>query len=322
MPMIDLPLDQLYSYQGRNPKPADHAQFWDDALAEMRAVDPAIKLEPASFQVPGAECFDMYFTGVRGARLYAKYLRPKGALDPHPAILQFHGYSGNSGSWQDKLAYVAMGFSVFALDSRGQGGKSTDSGGMTGTTLRGHFIRGLEDQPQNLLMRHNFLDTAQLAKIVLEMPGIDPTRVAAMGGSQGGGLTVACAALEPRIACLAPRYPFLSDYKRVWEMDLDQAAYDELRYFFRMFDPQHKKADLYFERLGYIDIQHLAERIRGEVLWAIGLLDTVCPPSTQFAAYNKITAAKQLAIFPDFGHEGLPGFDDEAFMFFCQKLLG
>jgi len=47
----------------------------------------------------------------------------------------------------------------------------------------------------------------------------------------------------------------------------------------------------------------------------VGLMDTVCPPSTQFAAYNKITSKKTLSIFPDFGHEGLPGFNDQVYMF-------
>ncbi len=47
----------------------------------------------------------------------------------------------------------------------------------------------------------------------------------------------------------------------------------------------------------------------------IGLMDTVCPPSTQFAAYNKITAEKDLRVYPDFGHEGLPGSGDAIYEF-------
>jgi cephalosporin-C deacetylase len=50
-------------------------------------------------------------------------------------------------------------------------------------------------------------------------------------------------------------------------------------------------------------------------LWSIGLMDTICPPSSQFAAYNKITAPKSLSVYPDFGHEGLPGANDEIFQF-------
>jgi cephalosporin-C deacetylase len=48
---------------------------------------------------------------------------------------------------------------------------------------------------------------------------------------------------------------------------------------------------------------------------AVGLMDTMCPPSTQFAAYNKIKAQKNLAVYPDFGHEMLPGRDDAVFQF-------
>jgi cephalosporin-C deacetylase len=47
----------------------------------------------------------------------------------------------------------------------------------------------------------------------------------------------------------------------------------------------------------------------------MGLMDTICPPSSQFAAYNKITSQKALAIYPDFGHEGLPGLADKIYQF-------
>jgi cephalosporin-C deacetylase len=47
----------------------------------------------------------------------------------------------------------------------------------------------------------------------------------------------------------------------------------------------------------------------------VGLMDTVCPPSTQFAAYNKIQSPKSLSIYPDYGHENLPGHSDRIFQF-------
>ena len=49
-----------------------------------------------------------------------------------PAVLMFHGYSGSSGDWSDKLGYVALGYTVAALDRRGQGGLSEDSGHVQG----------------------------------------------------------------------------------------------------------------------------------------------------------------------------------------------
>jgi cephalosporin-C deacetylase len=136
-----------------------------------------------------------------------------------------------------------------------------------------------------------------------------------MGYSQGGALTVACSALEPRIKRAAPIYPFLCDYKRVWEMEQAKDAYLELQEYFRQSDPTHRFEDSVFEKLGYIDIQFLASRIQAEVLWGIGLMDTICPPSTQFAGYNKIISPKAMTIYPDFGHEPLPGLNDQVFQF-------
>lgn len=323
MPLtFDLPIEQLRTYQGKNPCPADFDSFWNKSLAAMRSIDPSVEFIAAEFQAPNVECFHLFFTGVEETRVHAKLLRPANVPTPHPAILLFHGYTGDSGDWFDKLGYAAAGFTVAALDCRGQAGLSEDAGKVSGNTLHGHIIRGLEDalrgSPEKLLFRQIFLDTAQLARIIMEMPEVEASRVAAMGGSQGGALTIACAALEPRIKRAAPLYPFLSDYMRVWEMDHAKDAYKELQEYFRHSDPMHKLEAIIFEALGYIDIQFLAPRVQAEVLWGISLMDTICPPSTQFAVYNKLTSPKKMAIYPDFGHEPLPGWHDQVFQFLME----
>jgi len=132
----------------------------------------------------------------------------------------------------------------------------------------------------------------------MDMPEVDGDRVGAIGGSQGGGLTIACAALEPRIKRAAPVFPFLSDSLRVWEMDLAENAYGELKKYFRNHDPLHEREAKIFTQLGYIDVQHLAPRIEAEVMMAIGLVDKICPPSTQYAAFNKIRSKKRAVLFP------------------------
>ena len=229
----------------------------------------------------------------------------------------FHGYTWHSGDWFQYQSWTNQGFCVAALDCRGQGGLSEDVGGVKGNTHHGHIIRGLDDAPDKLLFRSLYLDCAQSAGIVMNMPEVDAARVGATGGSQGGGLTLACAALEPRIKRAAAMFPFLCDYKRVWEMDLAKDAYSEMNTFFRFFDPLHQREDEIFTTLGYIDNQHLAPRIKAQVLMITGLMDTICPPSTQFAAYNKITSQKEVIIYPDFGHEGIPMSPDTIFDFMC-----
>jgi len=318
MPLIDKPLAELRTYPGLNPRPADFDAYWDAALRELDATDPQPELIPAKNIAPQhSAAFDLWFTGVDGARVYAQYVRPRKSAGRGPAVLQFHGYTGHSGDFASRLAWSGEGFCVAALDCRGQGGRSEDRGGVLSTTNRGHIVRGLDDpDPRKLYFRQVFLDTVQLARVVMGFPEVDAARVGAMGRSQGGALALACAALVPRLKRVAPVFPFLCDYQRVWEMDLAKDAYEELRIWFRHFDPLHRREGEIFTKLGYIDCQHLAPRIKAEVLMFTGLMDPVCPPSSQFAAYNKITAPKDMVIYPDYAHEPfLPGESDRTFDF-------
>lgn len=321
MPALDKPLSQLKEYKGISPKPADFDAYWARALADLDATDPAPELRPFT-DVPfrNLDAFELRFTGVGGSRVYAKYLRPKQRAKASPALLCFHGYAGSFFNWSDYAGYASEGFCVAAMDCRGQGGRSEDMASVRGNTLRGHIIRGLDDHPDKLYFRNVFLDTVQLARVVAAFDEVDADKLCCMGGSQGGALSIACAALESRIRRCVSYYPFLSDYRRTWEMDLYKNAYEELSLYFRMFDPLHKREEEIFERLGYIDVKNLAPRIQGHVFMALTLMDNICPPSTQFAVYNNIVSEKECRIYPDFRHEIPPGLPDETFRFLGQLL--
>ena len=317
MPQLDYPLDELKKYMGINPMPKDFDYYWDKAIAELDNTGIDYTLEPSEFTAPGVLCDYLYFTGVGGARVCCKYLRPEEIKDKIPGIAMFHGYSGDSGGWVSKLPYVYAGYAVLALDVRGQMGRSEDNLNVPGNTLRGHIIRGLScGDPDKLFFRNVYLDTAKTARILMNMEYVDEERVGATGGSQGGALTITCAALEPRVKMNASVFPFLSDYKRVWEMDLCKGAYDELSYYIRSLDPRHINIDKTFETLGYIDVSNLAPRIKGESYMLITLLDDICPPSTQFAIYNRIAGKKSCEIYPNHGHEGLPESDELIYNYF------
>ena len=55
--------------------------------------------------------------------------------------------------------------------------------------------------------------------------------------------------------------------------------------------------------LRHVDNALLATRIRAHTLVAVGLRDTITPPSTVFAAYNAIQRSKEIAVYPYSGHE-------------------
>ena len=317
MPLIDMPVEKLREYQGINPRPADLGEYWERGLKEVNSVDPQIRLERADVALKGFEAYRLFFKSTKNATIHAQYVRPR-TDENLPVILLFHGYGGNVGSYLDKVSWAGQGYAVLAMDCRGQRGLSEDVNPVKGTTQHNLIMRGFDDlDPDNMYFRNVFLDTVQLVRVAKNLVGIDAGRMYAHGGSQGGALTVACAALCPDdIKKAAPIFPFLSDYKRVWEMDLAINAYDDICDYLRFYAPYLGKQDHVWEKLGYIDIQHLAGRVKAEVLWLLGLMDNICPPSTQFAAYNKIKSKKEIIIYTNHGHEGLPDAGDLIATFF------
>ena len=315
MPLVYMPVEKLLEYKGSSPCPADIDEYWDKALDEMNAVEHNAEFIKKEFPSKAVDMYDLYYTATKGAKIHAKVAMPKNIEGKIPAVLMFHGLSGYSGEWNELIGYASQGYVVAYMDTRGQGGPSEDVGGTVGTTYTTPFMRGIDGDKHNLLMRDVFLDTALLAKIIMGLDYVDENRVGTFGGSQGGALCVACACLVPQIKKCAPMFPYLSDYKRVYLMDLNKGAYEGLSYYFKRFDPTHERADEVYEMLGYIDIQNLAKRMKAEVLMFTGLMDTTCPPSTQFAMYNKVTSTKNVIFYPEFGHEGLKGANDKIFEF-------
>ena len=94
MPCVDMPLEKLKEYQGRNPRPADFDEYWDEALAEMNAIDPKADFKPYDFPSRVADFFELTFTSTKGARIYAKFAKPKNLCGkaltgPKPPVRKF-----------------------------------------------------------------------------------------------------------------------------------------------------------------------------------------------------------------------------------------
>lgn len=298
--------EELLSYGGSSPLPEDFDIFWDKMLTKTKAMTLNISFEKAEYSYKNADAFHLYFDGLDGSRIHARYLRPKNAENA-PVIFLFHGYGGASPDWVSLLPYVCEGFCVAALDCRGQAGRSQDGGRYTGNTYHGQLIRGLADgTPENLVFAKIFTDTVQLVRVVEELPEIDKNRMFTKGVSQGGGLALALSALCPQIKKVAVCFPFLSDYKRAYQLCMPGSAYSELKDYFRSFDPRHEREDEIFNLLGYIDVQNLSKYIKADVLMFTGFEDSTCPTCTQFAVYNKIKSNKKVYFYPDLGHEYLP----------------
>ena len=194
-----------------------------------------------------------------------------------PLVLQFHGYPGASRSFAEQASFAGMGMALIAMDCPGQAGYSEDVGGFLGTTVSGHIIAGLDGPPERMYYVRLHQNIRILCRLVRELDGIDTSRVFVNGGSQGGGLGLACAALNPELIDRAAiLYPFLSDFKLVWDLGADEIAYEGLRYYARWFDADEHQQDRWFRQLGYIDSKNFAPMIHCPVLFGTGLDDVIC----------------------------------------------
>ena len=80
MPVFEMPLSACASTGAAARCPAILRPI-GAALGELEATGLDCTLEPAGFRAPGVKCFDLWFTGVCGARIHCKFLRPEKPAD-------------------------------------------------------------------------------------------------------------------------------------------------------------------------------------------------------------------------------------------------
>jgi cephalosporin-C deacetylase len=154
--------------------------------------------------------------------------------------------------------------------------------------------------PETYYYRRVFTDGVRAVEAARSHPAVDATRIAVTGGSQGGGISLAVAGLEPAVSVVMPDVPFLCHYRRAVEL-IDTNPYAEIAAFCRV---HRDKVDTVFRTLSYFDGVNFAARCRARALFSVGLMDDICPPSTVFAAYNHFAGPKEIRVWRYNHHEG------------------
>jgi cephalosporin-C deacetylase-like acetyl esterase len=165
------------------------------------------------------------------------------------------------------------------------------------------YLQHHVDDKELYIYRGAYMDCVRAVDFLYSRREVDTSRIVVEGGSQGGALSFATAALDPeRIDLCVPHVPFLSDFRDYFQI----AAWPggEFGEYFKAHPGIPE--DLIYKNLSYIDIKNLAPWIKAPVLMSVGLMDPTCPPHINFAAYNQLQVQKQYKVYPYAGHS-LPG---------------
>ena len=308
MALFDLPLDTLKTYRPDVPTPADFGAFWQGTLEEARAPALDARFERVDFGLRALETFDVTFRGYGGQPVKGWLLRPANADGERPCVVEFIGYGGGRGFPTDWLTYASAGYAHLVMDTRGQGsvwrrGDTPDLAPDGDNPQHPGFLTRGVRRPQTYYYRRVFTDAVRAVEAARSAPGVDASRVAVAGGSQGGGIALAVGGLVPDLAGVLADVPFLCHFRRAPEIT-NAAPYSELAGYLRV----HREAvEDVFGTLAYFDGANFAPRVRAPALFSVGLMDEVCPPSTVFAAYNRLPGEKDIRVYPYSGHEAGDG---------------
>ncbi len=303
MPQFDLPLAQLRDYRPEVREPADFDASWAATLAQARRDAAVLDARPVDNRLALVETWDVTLRGYGGHPVKAWFTRPSGDANL-PAVVEYLGYGRGRALPHERLTWAAAGYAHLLMDSRGQGGQY-GSGGDTpdpvgaGPAAPGFLTRGITD-PQQHYYRRLVTDAVRAVDAVRELPGADPERVAVAGNSQGSGLALAVAGLRSDVTAVLPSVPFLCHPERALEITDAHPWQEAVQYL----SVHRDAADAALHTLSYVDGVNFARRASAPALFSVGLRDTICPPSTVFAAFNRYDGPKEIAVYPYNGHEG------------------
>jgi cephalosporin-C deacetylase len=277
--------------------PADFDTFWSNAISEARKMnlDPRITLM-AERCTSDANVYHISFQNeAPGSRIYGILAVPK-KPGKYPAILRVPGagirpYGGDSKTAGMGFITLEIGIHGIPVNLDQQVYDNLMSG-----ALSSYWAVKMNDRNVHYYKRV-FLGCVRAVDFIFTLPEFNGSDIGVTGGSQGGALTLITAGLDKRIKFMAGLYPAMCDHTGY----LNKRA-GGWPHYFRETEPKPGEV----ETLEYFDVVNFARRITipGYLTW--GYNDITCPPTSMYAAYNVITAQKELHLYQETGHWTFP----------------
>lgn len=284
-------------------EPADFDRFWAAQRHDLAAIDPAYRLTPApALSPPEVEVSYLSFQNVgpgsRTTRIYGVLSVPRGA-GPFPAVLQVpgagvRGYKGTPELAAKGFITLQIGIHGIPVDLPDELYEQLNFGALEG------YNRFNLDNPATYYYRRVYLGVLRALDYLAQHPKWNGKHLVAQGGSQGGQLAIMASALDPRVSLTIASYPAYSDVTAYlhgraggWP-GLFRKNADGVR--------QDLPVEPKVATSAYYDTVNFARRLRAPVLYYAGYNDMVTPPTSTFAVYNVIPAARSLVVEPQQAH--------------------
>ncbi len=281
--------------------PSDFNAYWDNAKSELAEipVDAIMTLLPE-------RCTDkvnVYQVNLQnykgGARLYGILCVPK-KEGKYPALLQVPGagirpYSGDITNAEKGIITLQIGIHGIPVDLAPDVYYNLSAG-----ALNNYWNINLDDKDRYYYKRV-YLGCVRANDFLTSLPQYDGRNLGVIGGSQGGALSIITAALDNRVKYLASYYPALSDVTGYLK-----GRAGGWPHLFTKNNIAFNNTKEKINTVGYYDVVNFARQLKVPGIYTLGFNDETCPPTSMYAAYNMITAPKDLYIVPETGHWTFP----------------
>ena len=278
----------------------DFASFWNKAKEDLAATAPQYtmtELPDKSTNKRKVYLVEMRSVSDEGGEgiVRAYYAEPISASS-YPVLIHYNGYDGGEGDPWCPNGNDNPEWAEIVVSTRGQ---LINNRPPYTNTYGDWFVYGF-DSADHYYYRGAFMDAVRIVDFLETREKIQKYNIFAEGASQGGALTLAAAALsDGRINAIAPAVPFLGDFPDYFQI----ASWPGNAANAKRIQLGMSEEEMY-RMLSYFDTKNLATMISCPVYMNYSLQDNVCPPHTNWAAYNNLLSTeKQHLTNPTLGHE-------------------
>lgn len=271
-------------------------EYWDKNLEELNIIKPEFNLiKKDNLCTDKRDVYIAEMKSLGGITIRGYYFVPKTA-GKHAAIIHVPGYGQG---YEDIRIFQENRENVIelALCVRGHG-ISADVFN-PGFGLPGVWGYKLCSETE-IAYRGVYLDCVRAVEFLLSRPEVDTSRIGVMGGSQGGGLTLATAGLcSDKIKACSFFDPGPCDPRD--HLKTRTLCKREFIKYLEFYNNECTLEDA-LNVWDLIDTKGFAEWIKCPAFFVTSLFDDDIPPHLGFAAYNRISSPKSFKMYPELGH--------------------